>query len=239
MEPTRLSNFLANADRICDYIPGVSTVTNIVNLVQKIFLETFVPDSMLWKSHYYTNLDEKSYTRCLVALLPLIGNLLIASGDNSLEVLKKNYGEDLGRIVAAKQNTDLTALSVHVENDKNRMMKAIQEESSLYGDRAIGCASRRLKDDEDVALTALLRDSWVYQYWACSPIVHFSNRLKNNPSFIALSEAVEAYGNARWQRFPENYLVECKKQIQLCVNKIKPNAEKPSNDSPNDRPSNG
>ena len=229
MEPTRLSNFLVNADKICDYIPGISTVTNIVNLVQKIFLETLVPDSMIWKSHYYTHLDEKGYIRCLLAiLLPVLGNYLIFAGDDELEMVKKKCGEENLGSIALQKRTDrqgLINLSAQLENDKSRMLKALQEHT--YGHRAIECASRRLKDDEDVALAFIMNND-------LTALHNLSPRLQCDSDFKALGRAIFSHKLAKcgstakkgndWTHGPDYYqsqITPLVEKIQFYANKIK------------------
>ncbi len=80
---------ISAANRLCDYIPGVSTVTNLGILalkVSKAAVETLF--SKLWKeapqwtkSEEVQYLASKSIARTLVGLVPVIGNLGIGLYD--------------------------------------------------------------------------------------------------------------------------------------------------------------
>ncbi|MBS4168595.1 HEAT repeat domain-containing protein [Parachlamydia sp. AcF125] len=74
-------SFLSKADRVSDYIPGVSTVTNLIDLFQKCAVLPFKQKANISKSHYYSYLKQKSFSRCVVLLLPVIGNILVAIYD--------------------------------------------------------------------------------------------------------------------------------------------------------------
>lgn len=78
---TRIGNFLVKADNICDYIPVVSTATNLVDLFQKAVVIPKLDADVISSSHYYTHLKNKGIFRCLALLLPFIGNLLVAISD--------------------------------------------------------------------------------------------------------------------------------------------------------------
>ncbi|MBS4168300.1 hypothetical protein [Parachlamydia sp. AcF125] len=74
-------SFLVKADQVSDYIPGISTVTNLVDLFQKFVVLPSKQKANISKSHYYTYLQQKSFSRCLVLLIPVIGNIIIAVDD--------------------------------------------------------------------------------------------------------------------------------------------------------------
>lgn len=60
-------------DRIADCIPGVSTVTNMVDLFQK---KVFMPTQPGKTDYYYTHLKQKSDLKCLLLAIPLVGQFL-------------------------------------------------------------------------------------------------------------------------------------------------------------------
>ncbi len=64
---------LQRIDHVCDYIPIVSTVTNLIDLFQKYIC---MPRSEE-KNYYFVHLQEKSVLRSLVLLVPLVGNIVI------------------------------------------------------------------------------------------------------------------------------------------------------------------
>lgn len=73
-----LSERLVQADGICDYIPIISTISNLVGLVQKYF---FIPSAPAPADRYYTHLHQKNFYRCLVLLIPVLGNILVGLHD--------------------------------------------------------------------------------------------------------------------------------------------------------------
>lgn len=69
---------LINLDHAFDYIPGLSTITNTVDLIQKRILKDKQIDSLSAKNHYYQHITDKATWRCVVLLVPVIGNLIVA-----------------------------------------------------------------------------------------------------------------------------------------------------------------
>ena len=71
---------MAQIDRIADYVPVVSTVTNIINIALKAIMDSvgYTPDKEKhYYLHYLDNMDKqgKSYWRCFAAIVPVFGNL--------------------------------------------------------------------------------------------------------------------------------------------------------------------
>lgn len=77
----RIENFLVKADNICDYIPIVSTATNLVDLFQKTVLMPKLDAEDTSKNEYFTHLKSKKLARCFALLFPFIGNMFIAICD--------------------------------------------------------------------------------------------------------------------------------------------------------------
>lgn len=76
-----ISRFLVSTDKVCDYLPVLSTATNIMNLFLKCVVLPLKSQASIQSSHYFTHLSQKSFTRCIVLLLPLIGQIAIALYD--------------------------------------------------------------------------------------------------------------------------------------------------------------
>ncbi|MBS4168373.1 HEAT repeat domain-containing protein [Parachlamydia sp. AcF125] len=92
------ASFLLKADQISDYIPGLSTITNSIDLFQKYVVFPSKQKASISNSHYYTYLQQKSFSRCIVLLIPVIGNIIIGIYD--LAKRKYNYK---GTVLAATQ----------------------------------------------------------------------------------------------------------------------------------------
>ncbi len=87
-----ISNLLIISDTYLDYIPIVSTVTNLINIIQKcIVLPILAP--AIRKNRYYKHIDTKKFAHCLFLLIPVIGNIAIPLIKRKLEQNKKREQE--------------------------------------------------------------------------------------------------------------------------------------------------
>ncbi|MBS4168596.1 HEAT repeat domain-containing protein [Parachlamydia sp. AcF125] len=84
-------SFLLKTNRVSDYIPGISTITNLIDLFQKCMVLSGKQKANISKNHYYTHLQQKSFSRCIVLLIPVIGNILVAIYDFAKG--KPNYAD--------------------------------------------------------------------------------------------------------------------------------------------------
>lgn len=64
-------------DKIADYVPLLSTATNLVNLFQKCVVMRFMKPETIQKSHYYTHLQKKDLGICVALLVPVLGNIVV------------------------------------------------------------------------------------------------------------------------------------------------------------------
>lgn len=76
-----LSTARIDADNLCDYIPFVSTCTNLIDIVQKCFASMCMKIADIKANRYYSHLNNKHYLRCIVLLVPIFGNLSIGLYD--------------------------------------------------------------------------------------------------------------------------------------------------------------
>ena len=81
MQITPLSTALVNINRYGDYTPGLSTAVALTDLFLKCAVRPFMSQAAVQNSHYFTYLDTKSIARCIVLLVPVIGNIFIACMD--------------------------------------------------------------------------------------------------------------------------------------------------------------
>lgn len=61
---------LVTADRTCDCIVGLSTVSSIVNIFIKVVVLPFLTDQTIEKNFYLSYLKEKSLLQCIALLVP-------------------------------------------------------------------------------------------------------------------------------------------------------------------------
>lgn len=65
-------------DKVCDYIPIVSTFTNLIDLVSKAILSVFGSNGTQPKS-FHAYLDKKPVGECIALLIPVFGNAYVFS----------------------------------------------------------------------------------------------------------------------------------------------------------------
>ena len=81
---------LVALDTFFDYTPVASTVTNLIDIFQKCLVVPFLEKSYVDSSRYYTHLKQKSFKRCILLLVPVIGNLTIIFSDVAAMKVKSN-----------------------------------------------------------------------------------------------------------------------------------------------------
>lgn len=72
-----IPKILVTADRVCDYIPFVSTVTNLVDLFQKYVTIPIACRTVTVQNRYFTHLNKKSFSQCIMLLIPGL-NVLVS-----------------------------------------------------------------------------------------------------------------------------------------------------------------
>lgn len=76
-----ITNRLVKADQVCDYIPFVSTVSNLIDLFQKYVVLPFLQQDTINASRYYQHLQQKSFLRCFALIIPILGNIIVGIYD--------------------------------------------------------------------------------------------------------------------------------------------------------------
>jgi len=149
----RVDVFLVKTDRICDYIPVVSTFSNLTAL----FIKYLVPNTLIrpeiQTSRYYAHLSQKPTSRCIVLLIPIIGNIIVAICDNFLKregVFARNGLNEQSSLESVQRDgLTLCSLSEELKDNKKVVLTAVQQNGL-----ALQYASKRLRQDEDVVLAA-------------------------------------------------------------------------------------
>lgn len=136
-----VNDFLVKADNVCDYIPVVSTVSNLIDLFQKYIILSVVDEQAIAENYYYTYLKEKNALYCFILLIPIIGNIII----KIFEHMEYN---------AIKQNgLNLEFASEKLKNNKDVVLAAVAQNGWAFE-----FASEKLKNDKDVALAAVTQN---------------------------------------------------------------------------------
>ncbi len=76
-----ISDFLIKADKTCDYLPVLSSFSNLVDLFYKYCVSPFLMETQIKQDRYYYHLDQKSVFRCIILIVPFLGNVIIALYD--------------------------------------------------------------------------------------------------------------------------------------------------------------
>ncbi len=161
------NSFLKRADTVCDYIPVVSTVTNLVDLFQKCVL-SFTNPTKIEKDRYYSHLKDKSTKRCLLLLLPGVVNLAVGIYDFSHRKKKKREKT----IEQAWKEKSWKAERENAKNESmNSMLEKIRNQPSV-----VKKASPDFKNNQHFMLKACEIEI------RC--IEHASPALKNNEKFM-------------------------------------------------------
>lgn len=97
---SHIGSLLVRADRFCDYVPVVSSIVNLFNLFQKCVVFPFQEKSVLLSSYYWKKIDKKSFVRCFLLLIPVVGNIIISIHDCTKKKVYKNI------VIYPKKNGD-------------------------------------------------------------------------------------------------------------------------------------
>ncbi len=117
-----IPTLLVNIDQFCDYIPVISTLTNLVDLVAKCILKLVKNPQLFFGNHYFRHLDNKSFSRCFTLLFFGIANLMIGIIDfvalhkkittfsNAMDVIEENPKEGIKKIFQAAKLGHVTSM---------------------------------------------------------------------------------------------------------------------------------
>lgn len=105
--PSFFSNVLISCDSICDYIPVISTITNLFfGILEKLVLGCITLNSIN-KNHYFSYIKDKSLVRCVTLLVPFLGNIIVGIYDLFQRKSKEENDFDF---LARIQGIDLSAM---------------------------------------------------------------------------------------------------------------------------------
>jgi len=138
-------------DGAADYIPVASTLKSLVDLFQKCVLLPFMSRQFVAGSHYYTRLEQKSILRCVVLLLPVIGNILVGIYD------WKSSDKNFMLAAVLRQGLALALASDALRNDKELVLAAVRQNGL-----ALALASDALRNDKEVTLEAVRQNGLAF-----------------------------------------------------------------------------
>lgn len=167
---------LIEADQLCDYIPFLSTVTNLVDLFLKyVILET----EENYANPLYTYLQDKNTLRCLTLLVPVLGNVLIAIFDvlqpssHDAEHVNTLSEEEINQAVERMREnpSEFEHLREELRDNRQVVLAAV-----LRSPHSLGYASENIRDDFDIILLVVRANGYALK--------HASDRLKNNREIV-------------------------------------------------------
>lgn len=147
----RVDSFLVGMDRVCDYVPFASTITNLTALFQKYLVLPALSQSDIQANRYYTHLEQKSISRSFLLLIPIIGNVVVATCD----IYQKR-----GSAAAQMASTGQASLDEALQwSDKEFVLGKLRENGlDLWR------ASEELRADEEVVLAAATQNGLSIKY---------------------------------------------------------------------------
>lgn len=187
-----INRFFVNIDTACDYIPVISTVNNLTDLFLKCTLLKQVSSKSVNENHYFKHLNNKSHFRCILLLIPGIGNFIISiydlynrkfnNKDCMLRLVRENGGHlmnaserlrgDIEVVLAATKQNYLAYkhASAELQNDPDVWVAIVNKS---------GCelknAPPEIKENEMVVLAAIKQNFTSFEY--------ASERLRNSKNF--------------------------------------------------------
>lgn len=119
-----VNNSFVKANNVCDYIPAVSTLSNLADLFQKCVVLPFINNQTIVNSHYYTHLKNKPVLRCIVLLIPVIGNIIVGIYDFA----NRKYNDRDVMFAAVQRNGWLLKYaSEQLQGDKEIVFAAVKK----------------------------------------------------------------------------------------------------------------
>jgi hypothetical protein len=155
MSVNNVPRVLVKIDNFCDYVPFVSSVINMVDLFQKCVILPLIQKSTVQASQYYKHLDQKSFARCALLMIPVFGNIIIGVYDFS----NRKYGNKTSILAVAQQNKEPSEILP---------CEIISEIFSYLNLHELGVSSRVSKRWETCASSPLLWRAAIYREIAFS-----------------------------------------------------------------------
>ncbi len=138
---------LKAVDNVCDYIPIVSTFSNITDLFIKAVILPNMDNADIKKSSYYSHIQKKDTARCIVLLIPLIGNLALGLLDYCKYL--ENFETVIEKDIKNHGPFSLKFASERLKNDKTFILKIL----ATYP-KCLEFVGQELFKDEEFALKA-------------------------------------------------------------------------------------
>lgn len=122
-----INNAFISIDKACDYFPGASTATNLVDLVEKCILNNSKSETVARKNRYFSHIKDKHTLRCVTLLIPILGNIIIAIYDLIQNFIEEKKERALQDVQASFLGLDAKKLP-KIMSKRRKIMKAARQE---------------------------------------------------------------------------------------------------------------
>ena len=127
-------------DKVASYVPGLSTVVNIPEIIYKLFITNNLDKKSFESDSINAYIADKSLIRCIVLLIPVLGNLAVLASDLI----------DLSR--SSAQNPSPLLFDTYVVEEINNMIEK-EKEAEMAFEEALSPILERVKENAN-ALTS-------------------------------------------------------------------------------------
>ncbi len=152
------SKVAVQTDKICDYIPVVSTVTNLVDIFETCVCKCFKSNSTISQNRYFSYIQNKPFWRSAVLLIPVLGNIAIGIYDfkrytKAKKVIEETKGAFKNSIEALENATK--ALENATEALENAMValdratEALDKATEKNNEEHLKTAKEAVKEAEE------------------------------------------------------------------------------------------
>jgi len=147
--------------KICDYIPVISTASNLTLLFQKYVVMPFLDKNTVNSSHYWSHIQDKESLRYVTALLPILGNILIIVKDitQSYKEICARYEKTATLAAVEKDGLALCHASEELRSNRTVVLAAVSQDGC-----ALEFASEELRNNRDVVLAAVKQNGYAFFY---------------------------------------------------------------------------
>ncbi len=173
MSSCSVSGKLVWLDRVCDYVPGISTVTNLIDIVAKCVLNCFCRSESIQKNHCFSHVNDKSCLRCFILLIPILGNIIVGVFDHHSSRAESKKRKD--------QNLDpkLPQLPQSAEQCKKKIEKIRQEALCLTWIDLEITSLRKIVETFKIILKEFQDQEDIYLFWLDFKIMNAMKDLIN------------------------------------------------------------